>query len=130
MVARKPLPPAMIFFNYRGLTSLHAPTFTSHLNLRLLETPLETNSGYATEAYESPFTAHHCSLTVTPNKCCLRLKFFQNYSLHTCTTGLFDICRKKYLSICRNPLFIHNISLPNQYTSANSDFPAKSWWDG
>ena len=32
---------------------------------------------------------------------------------------------KKYLSICLNPpFFIHNISLPNQYTSANSDFPA------
>ena len=40
-------PPAMIFL-IRGFTSLHAPTFTSHLNLRLLETPLETNSGYAT----------------------------------------------------------------------------------
>ena len=38
----------------------------------------------------------------------------------------YYICRKKYLSICRNPLFIHNISLPNQYTSANSDFPAMS----
>ena len=36
----------------------------------------------------------------------------------------YYMCRKKYLSICRNPLFIHNISLPNQYTSANSDFPA------
>ena len=36
----------------------------------------------------------------------------------------YYICRKKYLSICRNPLFIHNISLPNQYASANSDFPA------
>ena len=42
-------PPAMIFFLIRGFTSLHAPTFTSHLNLRHLETPLETNSGYATE---------------------------------------------------------------------------------
>ena len=43
-------PPAMIFL-IRGFTSLHARTFTSHLNLRLLETPLETNSGYATAVY-------------------------------------------------------------------------------
>ena len=35
------------------------------------------------------------------------------------------IYAEKYLSICCNPLFIHNISLPNQYTAANSDFPAK-----
>ena len=42
-------PPGHDFFSIRGFTSLHAPTFTSHLNLRLLETPLETNSGYATE---------------------------------------------------------------------------------
>ena len=41
-------PPGHDFFLIRGFTSLHAPTFTSHLNLRLLETPLETNSGYAT----------------------------------------------------------------------------------
>ncbi len=48
LVARKP-PPAMIFFKLEGLHPyMHAPTFTSHLNLRLLETPLETNSGYAT----------------------------------------------------------------------------------
>ena len=34
---------------YSGVvTPLLAPTFTSHLHLRLLETPLETNSGYAT----------------------------------------------------------------------------------
>ena len=30
------------------MTPFLAPTFTSHLNLRLLETPPETNSGYAT----------------------------------------------------------------------------------
>ena len=30
------------------MTPLLAPTFTSHLHLRLLVTPLETNSGYAT----------------------------------------------------------------------------------
>ena len=32
-------PPAMIFFN-QGVTPLLSPTFISHLNLRLLETPL------------------------------------------------------------------------------------------
>ncbi len=45
----EPPPPGHDFFLIRGFTSLHAPTFTSHLNLRLLETPLETNSGYATD---------------------------------------------------------------------------------
>ena len=39
--------PTMIFF-IQGVTSLLAPTLTSHLHLRLLETPLDTNSGYAT----------------------------------------------------------------------------------
>ena len=38
----------MIFFNQR-VTPLLAPTLTSHLHLRRSETPLETNSGYATE---------------------------------------------------------------------------------
>ena len=52
LVARKPPPPGHDFFLIRGFTSLHAPTFTSHLNLRLLETPLETNSGYATATRE------------------------------------------------------------------------------
>ena len=46
LVARKP-PLAMIFLN-QGFSPLLAQTFTSHLNLRLLETPPETNSGYAT----------------------------------------------------------------------------------
>ena len=40
LVARNPPPPGHDFFLIRGFTSLHAPTFTSHLNLRLLETPL------------------------------------------------------------------------------------------
>ena len=35
----EPPPPVMIFFN-QGVTPLLAPTFTSHLNLRLLEPPL------------------------------------------------------------------------------------------
>ena len=48
-----PPPPGHDFFLIRGFTSLHAPTFTSHLNLRLLETPLENNSGYATECEAS-----------------------------------------------------------------------------
>ena len=34
------------------MTPLLAPTFISHLHLRLLETPLDTNSGYATELLE------------------------------------------------------------------------------
>ena len=40
-------PPTMIFFN-QGVTPLLAPTLTSHFHLRRSETPLETNSGYAT----------------------------------------------------------------------------------
>ena len=40
-------PPAMIFLN-QAVTPFLAPTSTSHLNLPLLETPPETNSGYAT----------------------------------------------------------------------------------
>ena len=48
LVARKPPPPGRDFFVIRGLTPLLAPIFTSLLNLRLLETPLETNSGYST----------------------------------------------------------------------------------
>ena len=32
-------PPAMIFFIIRWVTPLLTPTFTSHFNLRLLETP-------------------------------------------------------------------------------------------
>ena len=46
LVARNP-PPDHNFF-IQGVTPLLAPTLTSHLHLRLLETPLETNSGYAT----------------------------------------------------------------------------------
>ena len=42
-----PPPPAMIFVD-QGVTPLLAPTLTSHLHLRRSETPLETNSGYAT----------------------------------------------------------------------------------
>ena len=40
-------PPDHNFF-IQGVTPLLAPTLTSHLHLRLLETHLETNSGYAT----------------------------------------------------------------------------------
>ena len=40
-------PPGNFVLN-QGVTALLAPTFTSHLDLRFLETPLETNSGYAT----------------------------------------------------------------------------------
>ena len=39
MVARKP-PPGHDFFIIRWVTPLLTPTFTSHFNLRLLETPL------------------------------------------------------------------------------------------
>ena len=63
LVVRKP-PPAMIFFLIREFTSLHAPTFTSHLNLRLLETPLETNSGYATA---NPDNNPNCNPHPIPN---------------------------------------------------------------
>ena len=42
-----PPPPTMIFLN-QGVTPLLAPTLTSHFHLRRSETPLETNSGYAT----------------------------------------------------------------------------------
>ena len=38
----------MIFFN-QGVTPLLALTLTSHLHLRRSETPIETNSGYATD---------------------------------------------------------------------------------
>ena len=44
----EPPPPTMIFL-FRGVTPLLAPTLTSNLHLRLLETSLETNSGYATD---------------------------------------------------------------------------------
>ena len=47
LVARNPPPPTMICFN-QGVTPLLAPTLTSHFHLRRSETPLETNSGYAT----------------------------------------------------------------------------------
>ena len=43
-----PPTPAMIFLN-QGVTPLLTPTFTSHLNVRLLETPLDTTSGYSAE---------------------------------------------------------------------------------
>ena len=41
-------PPAMIFFNQGRDTLAGTDLHYSLLNLRLLETPLETNSGYAT----------------------------------------------------------------------------------
>ena len=41
-------PPGLDCFGNQAVTPLLAPTLTSHLNLRLLETPLETNYGYAT----------------------------------------------------------------------------------
>ena len=47
LVARKP--PLGHDFLIRGVTPLLPPTFTSHLHLRRSETPLETNSGYATD---------------------------------------------------------------------------------
>ena len=37
--------------DFSPILKLLAPTFTSPLNLSLLETPLETNSGYATEIH-------------------------------------------------------------------------------
>ena len=44
-------PPTMIFLN-QGVTPLLAPTLTGHLHLRRSETPLQTNSGYATDYIE------------------------------------------------------------------------------
>ena len=38
-----------------GVTPLLAPTLTSHLHLRRSETPLETNSGYATDYHTSTY---------------------------------------------------------------------------
>ena len=49
LVARNPPPPTIVFLIW-GVTPLVAPTLTSHLQLhvRRSETPLDTNSGYAT----------------------------------------------------------------------------------
>ena len=47
----EPPPPGMIFLIIRWVTPLLKPTFTSHFNLRLLETP-EANSVYATRVRE------------------------------------------------------------------------------
>ena len=41
-------PPLAMIFLIRGMTPLLALTLTSHLHLRRSETPLDTNSGYAT----------------------------------------------------------------------------------
>ena len=61
-----PPPPAIILFN-QGVTPLLAPTFTSHLDLRLLETSPETNSGYATGSYHLSrlFFLHIDQVTLT-----------------------------------------------------------------
>ena len=56
-------PPATMFFLFRGVTPLLAPTLTSHLHLRLLETPLDTNSGYATAAHVCSFS-HHSAIVM------------------------------------------------------------------
>ena len=48
LVARKPPPPGHDFVNQWFDTVILAPTITSYLHLRRSETPLETNSGYAT----------------------------------------------------------------------------------
>ena len=44
--------PTWVFFKSGG-TPLLAPTFTSHLNLRLLETPLRPT-------LDTPLLGHHC----------------------------------------------------------------------
>ena len=61
-----PPPQAMIFFK-QGVTPLLTPTFTSHLNLRLLETPPDTTSGYATA-----LQAYSVDCTTTLNDRCAR----------------------------------------------------------
>ena len=59
LVARKP-PPSHDFLLIRGVTPLLAPTFTSHLHVRRSETPLQTNSGYATaNSQYSCFSYNH-----------------------------------------------------------------------
>ena len=40
-------PPSHTFFFNQGVRALLAPTFTIHLDFRLLETPLDSNSRYA-----------------------------------------------------------------------------------
>ena len=76
LVARKPPPPAMIFFS-QGVTPLLAPTFISHLHLRRSETPLETNSGYATAFHNRPtviVNLPQCVLvsSLSPVRCVVR----------------------------------------------------------
>ena len=66
LVARKHPPPGHDFFVIRGVTPLRAPNFTSLLNLRLLETPLETNSGYAKCMVESYYS---CMRGMTNDQC-------------------------------------------------------------
>ena len=78
LVARKPAP-CHDFFNQGGVTPLLAPTFTSHLHLRLLETPLETNSGYATAfPFENSYIFIYGSatrgLSDFPKKCYVTLE--------------------------------------------------------
>ena len=76
-------PPGHDFFLIRGFTYLHAPTFTSHLNLRLLETPLETNSGYATARAHKTRTLHTHTLaaTFTDDFCACQLSPFTDFRL-------------------------------------------------
>ena len=87
-----PDPPGHDFFLIRGFTSLHAPTFTSHLNLRLLETPLDTNSGYATapSLVSWQFVVayiHNIIVTISPSIDCSNDAVssidFTNHSLHS-----------------------------------------------
>ena len=47
-------PPTIIFL-IRGVTPLLAPTLTSQLHLRRSETPLDTNSGYATGLHTTQY---------------------------------------------------------------------------
>ena len=77
----------------------NALSFVPTINLRRLQIPFLSLTLFA-----------HCST----HKLYFGINFSKNYSLHTCTTGLLlYIRRKKYLSIFRNPLYYHNVSLPN-----------------
>ena len=63
-------PPRPWFFLNQGVTPLLAPTLTCHLHLRLSETPLQTNSGYATEPDQTRHQSQvedHFKQTETPS---------------------------------------------------------------
>ena len=87
-----PETPLPWFLSIMGVTPLLAPIFTSLLNLRLLETPLETNSGYATAFHHKvSLSPRHLRPAVILNTSCPTLKIVLLLSSHdscTLSTGL------------------------------------------